>query len=179
MIGKHRASLLLPLLLLGVAGCTMAKISGRGAKPLMLNAPGVRMDVLAHISVSKGVYFDYTGAFDVSEVIAERLIGSEADALVNTVITIKATLPNFAVNVITFGIANARTFQISGDLVKFPEGLSSLEAAGYERIASAENAEELVKLLSEQSRLGSNSLVVKENSTDGRHLLAVWTKRLQ
>lgn len=54
--------------LVGVSGCTIAKISGRGAQPLLLNNPQKKVEVLQRVNVSKMRVFDYTGAFDVSEV---------------------------------------------------------------------------------------------------------------
>lgn len=100
-----------------VQGCTVAKISGRGSVPLMLNNPTSRVTVVGRLKESKLKVFDYTGAFDVSEVIADALSRTQATGVTNLVVTIKTTIPSYLVNVVTLGFANARVFQVEGDLV--------------------------------------------------------------
>ena len=119
-------SALLLFLVLSFSSCTIAKISGRGSIPLMLNNPPARVDVVSHLVEKKMVTFDYTSSFDVSEIIAEKLASADADAVINLTILIKTDFSTFCVNLITLGLANARIVVIEGDLVKAPNGLGML-----------------------------------------------------
>lgn len=143
----QRSHLFVPILtlavLVGLAGCTIAKISGRGAVPLIFNNPQKKVEVVQNVSVSKMRVFDYTGAFDVSEVLSEVMIGSNADAIINLNVTIKTTVVDFLVNLITLGIANSRTFEVQGQAVKAPQGLGYLEIPGSEVVKEASTIEEL------------------------------------
>ena len=107
-------------------GCTIAKISGRGSIPLMLNAPPQRVKVIEHFKEDKMLVFDYTSSFDVSNILAKKLQQTEADAITNLVISVKGTVSSFLVNVVTLGIASAKVFSVEGDLVKIEGGMSSL-----------------------------------------------------
>ena len=120
-----------------LSGCTIAKISGRGAMPIILNNPPKKVQVIKHIKTSKMINFDYTSSFDVSEVLNKAIEGENADAIINCTITLKSTVANFFVNLITLGIASSKTFQIEGDLIKAPEGLGSLDPSGQEPFARA------------------------------------------
>ncbi len=122
--------------------CTIAKISGRGSIPYMLNNPPAKTEVISHFNESKMITFDYTSAFDVSEILAEQLTTSGADAAINLTITLKADFASFCINMITLGIANAKIFQVEGDLVKAPNGLGSL-LENSEILAEAETIKEL------------------------------------
>jgi len=118
--------LVLSCLFFVINGCTLAKISGRGSVPLMLNNPPARVEVVSHFSEQKMVTFDYTSAFDVSEILSEKLSSSDADAVTNVTVTVKTDPATFCVNLITLGIANAKIFQVEGDLIKAPQGLGSI-----------------------------------------------------
>ena len=119
--------LLAILVLLSLAGgCTVAKISGRGSVPLMLNTPPERVKLIKSFVAQKMITFDYTAAFDVSEVLSEELQQSGADAITNLTVTIKSTFGSTMVNLVTIGLANARVFAVQGDLVKIEGGTSSL-----------------------------------------------------
>lgn len=109
-----------------LSGCTIAKISGRGSIPLMLNNPSQRVEVIEHFKESKMLVFDYTNSFDVSAILAERLQKSDADAITNLVVSVKGTVPSFLINVVTLTLANAKVFSVEGDLVKIEGGMSSL-----------------------------------------------------
>ncbi len=125
-----------------LSGCTMAKIGGHGAMPLLLNNPMEKMTVIEHFNASKMITFDYTAAFDVSEIISEKLSKSGADAAINIAITVKSDVGTFFVNLFTLGLAAAKTIQVDGDLVAISGGLGQL-LNGKEIIASAETAQEL------------------------------------
>jgi hypothetical protein len=117
---KKSSFLIIAVLLSGLfmQSCTLAKISGKGAVPLLLNQPGEKMQLVAHIKVKKNVNFDYTGSFDVSEVIAQRIVEAQPDAVINTTVTIKTGVDNWLLNVVTLGLANSRKFVIEADLMR-------------------------------------------------------------
>lgn len=121
---------LLLLIALTLGGCTGAKISGSGSAPIIMNQPRGDVDVIESVTETKRKTFDYTGSLDINEVIGQRLIDSDADAIINTRITIKSTPADFFINLFTLGIANAYTVEITGELVTAPQGLSSLIETG-------------------------------------------------
>ena len=131
----------LVLLMAMVSSCTMAKISGRGSIPLMLNNPTERVEVIERLDESKMIKFDYTSAFDVSEVLAEKLQQSDADAVTNLVITIKSTFASFLLNAVTLGIANAKVYSVEGELVKIKGDVSSL-LESYEVVATFDDLDQ-------------------------------------
>ena len=131
----------LVLLMAMVSGCTIAKISGRGSMPLMLNNPTERVEVIELLDESKMIKFDYTSAFDVSEILTEKLQQSDADAIINLVITIKSTFSSFLVNAVTLGIANAKVYSVEGELVKIKGDVSSL-LESYEMVAIFDNLDQ-------------------------------------
>ena len=108
-------SLLLVALI--ATGCTFAKISGRGTTPLLLNNPAERVTLVEHFRTSKRITFDYSGAFDASEVLSDVMQGRNADAVTNMVVTVKTTFGDALLNIVTLGFANARTLEVEGDLV--------------------------------------------------------------
>ena len=86
--------------------------------PLMLNNPTERVQLVEHFKTSKRIVFDYTGAFDVSEVLADVMQGKQGDAVTNLTVTVKSGVGDFFINLFTLGLANSRTFQVEGDLVR-------------------------------------------------------------
>jgi hypothetical protein len=147
------------------SGCTIAKISGRGAMPLILNNPPAKTDVVEHFRVSKMKVFDYTAAYDVSEIIADKLAGSKADAVINLTIVIKSDVGCFFVNLFTLGLASARTIAIEGDLVNAPKGLSSL-MDGKTILAQVTDSKDLAGKMAELASTGNGiSSVVQKDGT--------------
>ena len=134
-------SVALVLLMAMVSGCTVAKISGRGAIPMMLNSPPQRVEVIERFKVSKMVMFDYTSSFDVSEILAAKLQESDADAITNLVVEVKSNFSSFLLNACTLGIANAQVFLAEGELVKIEGGMSSL-LDSYEVVATFDNLDQ-------------------------------------
>ena len=143
-----------------LSGCTMAKISGKGPIPLLLNNPSKKVEVIEHLKASKMITFDYTGSFDVYEIIAEKLANTKADAAINLTVTIKSDMGTFLVNLFTFGLANARTIQVEGDLVKAPEGVSSLFDPS-QVLAKARDVQDLKSEIKEIERHGRISSIVR------------------
>jgi len=160
------------IILLGLSvmilGCTMAKISGRGSIPLMLNNPSSKLEVISHFKESKMITFDYTGAFDVYEVLAEKIVQSKADAATNITVTIKSDVGTFFVNLLTFGLANARTVQVEGDFVKASKGLGSL-IDSKNILAEAKTKKELKDKI--EMALKNNKNITSIVFSDGKFLL--------
>lgn len=76
-------------------------------------------------------------------VLSELMIGSNADAIINLNITVKTTVVDFLVNLITLGLANSRTFEVEGQAVRAPQGLGYLEIPGSEVVKEASTIKEL------------------------------------
>ena len=131
-MGKQRSLLrvlpaVLLLIVLGLTqGCTLAKISGRGAIPIMLNTPQQRVQLVRSVEVKKMRAFDYTASFDVSEVLGDVIAMTDADAIINIAITVRTTPLDWLVNFITLGLANSRTMYVTGDVVRVKEDLVSV-----------------------------------------------------
>jgi hypothetical protein len=96
-----RNSILLATVFVGgllMQSCTVAKISGKGAVPVLLNQPSEQMQLVEHIKIKKNSNFDYTSSFDVSELIAKKVAEKQPDAVINTTVTIKSGIDNFFIN---------------------------------------------------------------------------------
>ena len=116
-----RNSILLATVLVGgllMQSCTIAKISGKGAVPVLLNQPSEQMQLVEHITIKKNSNFDWTSSFDVSEVIAEKVAEKQPDAVINTMVTIKSGIDNFFINLFTLGLAKSRKIIVDADLMK-------------------------------------------------------------
>lgn len=114
-----------------LSACTMAKISGRGSSPLLLNNPTQKVTVLDHFTASKRIVFDYTNAFDVSQVLGDEMRKHPGgDAVTNLSITVKSGMTDFFINVFTLGLAQAKTFEVEGDLVKLGGGMGTVLKEG-------------------------------------------------
>ena len=150
-----------------MGGCTVAKISGRGSIPLMLNNPPARVEVIEQFEETKQILFDYTSAFDASEVISQKIARSKADAVINVGITIHYSIVDVFLNLITLGIANSKTFEISGQLVRAPRGLGSLSVPGSETLAESKNLGDLVPgMLQDPEQNPSSSMIVRVGEGD-------------
>ncbi len=125
---KMQRALLGGIILLG-SGCTMAKISGRSTTPLLLNNPTQRVEVVQHFAESKRITFDYTSAFDVSEVLGNVINSNRGDAVANLTITVESDVTDFFINLFTLGFAQAKTFKVEGDLVKTSRAAGAIGAA--------------------------------------------------
>ena len=115
---KHvRALVLVSVAMLG-SGCTIAAITAKGARPIILNQPSQQFDVIKHFEVEQMISFNYTGVTDVSKLVAGVQDETKADALINVTPTIKATVGSYLLNAITLGFARAYVAMIEGDAVK-------------------------------------------------------------
>jgi len=150
MIKQNRKSRLIAAVMLvavlGLAqGCTLAKISGRGAIPIMFNNPPTRVQLVRSVEVKKMRAFDWTASFDVSEVLGDVIAMTDADAIINVAITVKSMPLDWIVNLLTLGLAQSRTMYIRGDVVRVRDegGVVSLPPAGTEPVASADSVDEM------------------------------------
>lgn len=113
---KH---LLLISILSVLSGCTMAKISGAGPRPILLNTPQTRFDVIKHFVVEHESKFDYTNTVEIDRAIADILSSTGADSIINVRITIKQTVSDYLCNSVTCALAQARTYEIEGDAIRW------------------------------------------------------------
>ena len=125
----RKSVVLLFVVALSISGCTYAKISGRGSIPLLLNNPPQKTSLVEHFAESKRRNFDWTGAFDVAEILGNAMKKHPAaDAVTNVSITVGADFGSFVINLFTIGLANSLIFTVEGDLVKLGSSLGSLPA---------------------------------------------------
>ena len=116
-----------------VSACSgpIVRLHGRGVVPILLNNPTQPVELIKHVTVGKMSVFDKTATYDVSELLAEQVQQSGADAIINLSVTVKKTVGTFFVNLFTLTIANAKVLSISADLVKLEGGLGGLLDEGY------------------------------------------------
>lgn len=147
-----------------ISGCTLAKIYGRGATPVMLNNPPQRVEVIEHFEVSKGITFDFTSAFDASDMLATVLQRTRCDAIINVGLEVKTTVGDFFLNLITFGIAQAKHLTVVGDAVRFTDG-SSLNSENVEILAESNNLQNLTSMLMTMSEeVQSKHMIVRADN---------------
>lgn len=125
--------------------CTLAKIYGRGATPVMLNNPTQKVEVIKHFSVSKGIVFDFTSAFDASEMLAQILQETGCDAIINVGLEVKTTVGDYFLNLITLGLAQAKHLTVVGDAIRFQKG-QDVENQSFEVIGESKNIKDLMEL---------------------------------
>jgi len=101
-----------------IQSCTVAKISGRGAVPIVLNQPSEKMQLVEHIVIKKNRNFDWTSSFDISEVIGKKIAEKQPDALINATISIQTSVDNFFINLVTFGLARSRKIVFEADVMR-------------------------------------------------------------
>jgi len=115
---KKLILLLTIALLVMLNSCAVAKISGRGAVPIMLNQSSEKMELVEHISVEKNSNFDYTNTYDVSDVIAESVAAKKPDAVINTNVVLRQGVDNYFMNLFTLGFARSIKVCVEADLMK-------------------------------------------------------------
>lgn len=156
------------IIAVSILGCTIAKISGRGAIPLMMNQPQAKVEVIQKIDTKKQILFDYTGAFDVSEVIGDILIGSNADAIININIKLEVSPGDYLINLITLGLANAKTFHITGDVIKAPEGLSINNK--FDVISESEDIRMILNSIPNNLGIIENSYIIVRSRSENKDI---------
>jgi len=119
---KSLSLFLVWVLLVSLTGCTMVKILARGNQPIILNTLPEKYTVLGHFSKSKMIAFDYTRSPDISALVREGTAPyADADAVVNTFITVKSTMGDFFMNLFTLGFANSFTVTVEGDVIQYAQ----------------------------------------------------------
>jgi hypothetical protein len=126
----------------------------------LLNNPPAKVEVIKHIKESKVIAFDYTSSFDVSEILAKQFEATKADAIVNVTVSLKVNVLSYLLNVVTLGLANAKVFEVEGDLVKAPRGLGLLYDQSSENIIYAETIQELMKKVSASDLLSASPKMI-------------------
>jgi hypothetical protein len=106
--------------------CTIAKVGGRGAVPLILNQPAQQMELVEHVTIKKNKVFDYTNSFDVSELLAKEIAAKKPDAAINVHVTIKSSIDTYFINLFTFGLANATKVVVEADFMKEKKSATSM-----------------------------------------------------
>jgi hypothetical protein len=112
-------ALLLVISSVVASGCTIAKISGAGPRPLLMNNPQGKYDVIKHFVVEKSIAWDWTNSAEMDQLVAEVLSETKADAISNLRVTIKYTFNDYMCNSVTCGYANSKTWAVEGDAIKY------------------------------------------------------------
>ena len=115
---RNQTTLTLCLMLLVttfvLGGCTHAKIyATTGNKVSFTETDPAGGE---SFRVTKRIMFDYTKALDVQEVLRENY--GSGNEFQNVTVKLKTEVDDFFINFITFGTAQSRTFEISGDKVR-------------------------------------------------------------
>jgi hypothetical protein len=76
------------------------------------------MKLFEHVTVKKNTFFDFTNSYEISEVIAEKVVEKQPDAVINTSITIEQGFDNFLINLFTLGLANSKKIVVDADFVR-------------------------------------------------------------
>ncbi|NKI28461.1 hypothetical protein HCG49_18070 [Arenibacter sp. 6A1] len=115
-----KKKLLPPFLMITILlqSCTIARISGKAAVPMLYNQPTEKVEIVEHITVKKNVNFDWTSTFEISEILADEIAEKKPDAVINTSVKVTTSVDNFFLNLITLGMAWSRKIVIEADFVK-------------------------------------------------------------
>ena len=111
---KMKPLLTLILTLPLFSGCTMARIystSGNDVSMTDMTKSGGESFKIDH-----RMLFDYTGAVDVQELLRDRF--GSGHKFENLSVKIKQEPADILINIVTIGIAQAKTFEIAGDKIK-------------------------------------------------------------
>jgi hypothetical protein len=94
-------------------GCTIARLYSTSGNEVVLtdvaNQSGEAFKIDHRIS------FDYTSAVDIQDVLRERY--GSGHKFENVSVKLKVNPEDFFINLFTFGIAQSKTFEISGDRI--------------------------------------------------------------
>ncbi len=111
---SFRLAALIVVLCVSLAGCTVARIyatSGNQVSLTETNPAGGEQFTIHHRLV-----FDYTGAIDVQELLRERY--GSGHEFQNVTVKLKSDGIDFLLNLVTFGLAQSRSVEITGDKVR-------------------------------------------------------------
>ncbi len=105
------------LLILGplfLGACTFARIYSTSGNQVSLTETNPKGG--EHFKFSDRSVFDYTGAFDVQDLLAERY--GSGNEVQNVTIKVKYDVLDFLLNLVTITLAQSKTFEISGDIIR-------------------------------------------------------------
>jgi len=121
-MNNNKNKLVLPFLMIAILfqSCTIARISGKAAVPMLYNQPTEKVQVVEHITVKKNVNFDWTSTFEISEILADEIAEKKPDAVINTSVKVTTSVDNFFLNLVTLGTAWSRKIVVEADFVKVP-----------------------------------------------------------
>ncbi len=100
--------------LVALSGCTMARIyatSGNEVSLTETNPAGGESFTIEH-----RIVFDYTAAMDVQELLRNRY--GSGHEFQNVTVKLKIDVIDYLLNFVTLGLANSRSFEITGDKVR-------------------------------------------------------------
>jgi hypothetical protein len=95
-------------------GCTIARIYSTSGNEVTLT--DLDRQSGEAFKIEHRITFDYTGAVDVQEVLRERY--GSGQKFENISVKLKVKPEDFLINLITLGIAQSKTFEISGDKIR-------------------------------------------------------------
>ena len=95
-------------------GCTIARIYSTSGNEVALTDTDRQSG--EPFKIEHRIMFDYTGAVDVQEVLRDRY--GSGQKFENVTIKLKVKPEDFLINLVTFTIAQSKTFEISGDKVR-------------------------------------------------------------
>lgn len=111
---KLHSFFLSAFLIVNFAGCTVARIYATSGNDIAMTDSSPAGG--ESFKIEQRYMFDYTGAVDVQELLRERF--GSGHKFENVSVKIKVDVPDALINLVTFGIAQSKTFEISGDKVK-------------------------------------------------------------
>jgi hypothetical protein len=111
----NKKSLLVVLLVaLALNGCTIVRIySTSGNEVALTDSKGQSGEAF---KLEHRISFDYTSSVDVQEVLRERY--GSGQKFENVSVKVKVKPEDFLINLVTLGIAQSKTFEITGDKVR-------------------------------------------------------------
>ena len=99
------------------SSCTMARIYSTSGNTVALTT--IKPGRAESFTITERRIFDYTNALDVQELLRKKF-GSGV-MVQNVTVKVQQDPADFLLNLVTIGIAQSRTFEISGDLIRNPE----------------------------------------------------------
>lgn len=101
-------------IMLAVGGCTYARIYATSGNTVALTT--IKQTRAQSFTVTERIMFDYTGALDVQELVRKKY--GSGGVVQNVTVKVQQDPADFLLNFITLGIAQSKTFEISGDILR-------------------------------------------------------------
>ncbi len=111
---RNAALLAMAFVWIGLSsGCTVARIYATSGNQVAFTQQGAGGG--EQFKVHKRFVFDYSGGFDIQEVLRERY--GSGHEFQNVTVKLKYSGLDVLLNVLTLALANSRTVEVSGDMV--------------------------------------------------------------